>query len=231
VSEPLRVLIVDDDDIVADLHRAFVADLDGFVVTGSVGTGPDAVVAIRTHRPDIVLLDMHLPGFSGLEVLRITRGDRRTQPEVIAVTASRDVDSVRAARRAGVRHYLAKPFAAADLRARLEEVAREFAARTSSPAGDLAQGRIDALMAPAAMGGGLPKGLSPETLSAVSRALAKAPGSSARELGETLSLSRVSCRRYLEHLVDGGAARRTLDYATSGRPTTRYEPLGVDPPG
>lgn len=225
MTEPLRVLIVDDDEIVAELHRAFVTGLDGFVVSGAVGTGPDAVVAIRTHHPDIVLLDMHLPGFSGLEVLRITRADRSTQPEVIAVTAARDVDSVREARRAGVRHYLAKPFAAGDLRARLQEVGREFAARAGLPAGELPQGRIDALMSPAAGGGGLPKGLSAETLAVVHDALVKAPGSSASELGERLGLSRVSSRRYLEHLADGGAARRTLDYATSGRPTTRYEPI------
>ena len=225
VTEPLRVLIVDDDEIVAELHRAFVADLDGFVVAGAVGTGPDAVVAIRTHHPDIVLLDMHLPGFSGLEVLRITRADRRIQPEVIAVTAARDVDSVREARRAGVRHYLAKPFAAGDLRARLQEVGREFAARATVSGGELPQGRIDALMSPAAGGGGLPKGLSAETLAVVRDALVEAPGSSASELGERLGLSRVSSRRYLEHLADGGAARRTLDYSTSGRPTTRYEPI------
>jgi len=230
MTEPLRVLIVDDDEIVAELHRAFVADLDGFVVTGAVGTGPDAVAAIRNHRPDIVLLDMHLPGFSGLEVLRITRADRRPQPEVIAVTAARDVDSVREARRAGVRHYLAKPFAAGDLRARLQEVGREFA-RASDSGGELPQGRIDALMSPAAAGGGLPKGLSAETLLVVRDALVAAPGSSATEVGETLGLSRVSCRRYLEHLVDGGAARRTLDYKSSGRPTTRYEAIGADPPG
>jgi response regulator of citrate/malate metabolism len=231
VTEPLRVLIVDDDEIVAELHRAFVADLDGFVVAGAVGTGPDAVVAIRTRHPDIVLLDMHLPGFSGLEVLRITRADRRIQPEVIAVTAARDVDSVREARRAGVRHYLAKPFAAGDLRARLREVGREFAARATAAAtvGELPQGRIDAMMSPAAGGGGLPKGLSAETLAIVHNALVGAPGSSATELGERLGLSRVSSRRYLEHLADGGAARRTLDYTTSGRPTTRYEPIGAVP--
>lgn len=69
---------------------------------------------------------------------------------------------------------------------------------------------------------GLPKGLSPETLDRVAHALAGHPDSSAAELGETLQMSRVSARRYLEHLASTGRALRALDYSTKGRPSTRY---------
>jgi response regulator of citrate/malate metabolism len=227
MSEPLRVLIVDDDEIVARLHESFLTGLDGFVVCGVAATGPEAVAAIRTASPDVVLLDMHLPGFSGLEALRIVRGDRFRRFEVIAVTAARDVDTVRDARRAGVRHYLAKPFSADDLRRRLIDVARELAARPAQNAtAELAQSQIDALMTPSTPPIGPPKGISPETLHAVRSALADAPGASAAELGERIGLSRVSARRYLEHLVDGGAAHRSLDHAAAGRPTTRYRLAG-----
>lgn len=227
MSEPLRVLIVDDDEIVARLHESFLAGLDGFVVCGIAATGPEAVAAIRTTGPDIVLLDMHLPEFSGLEALRIVRGDRNRDFEVIAVTAARDVDTVRDARRAGVRHYLAKPFSADDLRRRLVDVGRDLAGRPAgvTPA-ELAQSQIDAMMAPTTSPAGPPKGISPETLETVRSALARAPGASAAELGDQLGLSRVSARRYLEHLVDGGAAHRSLDYAATGRPTTRYRLAG-----
>lgn len=77
---------------------------------------------------------------------------------------------------------------------------------------------------------GLPKGLSAETLERVSTALSLHPDSSAAELGEVLSISRVSARRYLEHLASTGRALRSLDYSTKGRPGTRYranEPLGA----
>lgn len=219
MSEPLRVLIVDDDEVVARLHEAFLESLDGFVVCGTAGTGPDAVAAIRTTAPDIVLLDMHLPGFSGLEVLRVVRADPSRRFEVVAVTAARDVDTVREARRAGVRHYLAKPFSSDDLRRRLADLRDEsVAARTSS----LAQSQIDDVMASRTWTGALPKGLTAETLEAIRSALAELPGGSAAEVGDRVGLSRVSARRYLEHLVNGGAASRALDYASAGRPTTRY---------
>jgi response regulator of citrate/malate metabolism len=217
---PLRVFVVDDDEIVASLHRDFVGRLDGFVTCGSAGTGPDAVGAIRELHPDIVLLDMHLPGFSGLELLRRIRTDRRPQPEVIAVTAARDLETVRDARLAGVRHYLAKPFSSADLRNRLQEVARDLALRT--PSTPLEQEQIDALMAPPTTGGGLPKGLSRSTLTNVLASLQGCREVTAAALGERLGLSRVSCRRYLEYLVESGVVVRNLDYSTSGRPSSRY---------
>ncbi len=225
MSEPLRVLIVDDDEIVARLHESFLARLDGFVVCGIAGTGPDAVAAIRATAPDIVMLDMHLPEFSGIEVLRVVRGDRGRRFEVIAVTAARDVDTVRDARRAGVRHYLAKPFSADDLRHRLGDVARELSALAGGrhENAPLGQAQIDELMTPRRSPAGLPKGLSPETLESVRSALAGSPGSSAAEVGARVGLSRVSSRRYLEHLVDGGAASRSLDHSAAGRPTTRYQ--------
>jgi two-component system CitB family sensor kinase len=69
---------------------------------------------------------------------------------------------------------------------------------------------------------GLPKGLSAETLALVVSALTEHPDASAAELGEVLSVSRVSARRYLEHLASTGQAMRSLDYSTKGRPGTRY---------
>lgn len=219
MNEPLRVLIVDDDEVVAHLHEAFLASLDGFVVCATASTGPEAVAAIRTTAPDIVLLDMHLPGFSGLEVLRVVRADPGRRFEVVAVTAARDVDTVREARRAGVRHYLAKPFSSDDLRRRLADLRDEFAVARPST---LAQSQIDEVMASRNWTGNLPKGLSVETLEAIREALEKLPGASAAEIGDHAGLSRVSARRYLEHLANGGAATRALDYATAGRPTTRY---------
>lgn len=69
---------------------------------------------------------------------------------------------------------------------------------------------------------GLPKGLSGETLERVSAALAARPEASATEIGDDLQISRVSARRYLEHLAATGQAVRSLDYGTKGRPSARY---------
>ena len=69
---------------------------------------------------------------------------------------------------------------------------------------------------------GLPKGLSAETLDRVAAALTARPDASATEIGADVQISRVSARRYLEHLASSGRAIRTLDYSTKGRPSTRY---------
>lgn len=74
---------------------------------------------------------------------------------------------------------------------------------------------------------GIPKGLSAETLERVSTALAARPDASATEIGDDLDISRVSARRYLEHLASSGRAIRTLDYSTKGRPSTRYRMNGA----
>ncbi|MCK6081243.1 response regulator [Microbacterium sp. EYE_5] len=189
-------------------------------LVGTAASGPDAVAAIRALSPDLVLLDVHLPGFSGIEALRAVRADASiTQPEVVAVTAARDVDTVRDARLMGVRHYLVKPFTAHELHDRIDDVIAERGAAASG--GHLDQSRIDAVMRPAARRS-LPKGLTRETLDLVHAALVRLDGGTAADVAGELGLSRVSCRRYLEHLADEGAARRTMDYATAGRPSTRY---------
>lgn len=224
VSARLRTIIVDDDVEVASLHAAFVSAHPAFEVVALAHGGPEALRLIADHRPDLVLLDFDLPGLSGLEVLRDVRAMGGSQPEVIAVTAARDVDSVRQARSSGIQHYLVKPFTALDLRARLDDVARDRLALVESAAQDgLAQREIDALMRTGARGTGqLPKGLSGETLVTVESALGSAPNSSAAEIAELSGISRVSARRYLEYLVAINRAEKTLDYATAGRPSTRF---------
>ncbi len=222
----LRVLVVDDARPVADLHGRFVAAHPGCELVGTAATGPEAVDAMRTLTPDLVLLDVHLPGFSGLDALRRIRADASLpQPDVIAVTAARNIDTVRSARLMGVRHYIVKPFTARELHDRIDDVLRERA-RLPHESTSLDQTEVDAVMRPTDRRP-LPKGLSPETLQLVAAALADADDASAADIAQAVGLSRVSCRRYLEHLADTGLATRTLDYSTSGRPGTRYRLVGA----
>ena len=223
VAPALRTVIVDDDVEVAALHGRFVAVHPAFAVVATAHSGPEALALIAEHRPDLVLLDFDLPGLSGLDVLRDVRALGGAQPEVIAVTAARDVDSVRQARSAGIQHYLVKPFTALSLQSRLDDVARDRLALLRSGVAELAQSDIDVLIRGGTRGRAqLPKGLSEATLASVEAALAAAPGSSAAEIAALAGLSRVSARRYLEYLVDVDRALRSLDYATAGRPSPRF---------
>ncbi len=223
MTEPLRVLVVDDDFMVASIHTRFVDRMEGFEVVGTAATGATALSEIARLRPDLVLLDVHLPDQTGIEVLRRLRGDGN-DVGVLMVTAAREAETVRAAAAGGAAHYLVKPFEYDDLRLRMEMYAEQVRALEDAPAG---QGAIDAVFSPVvrARNAPLPKGLSEPTLAsvvAVLGALDVSADVSAAECAEEVGISRVSARRYLEFCVETGRAEVRLQYGGAGRPQRRY---------
>ena len=215
----IRTLIVDDDVRVADIHRGYVEKVDGFAVAGVVHRGTDALRGVLDDEPDLILLDIYLPDLGGLEVCRRLRAAGNLT-DVIAVTAARDVDTVRGAIGLGVVQYLVKPFPFATFREKLERYA---AFRTKAQRhGEAEQGEIDAMLGELRSSSTvLPKGLSKETLDLVSKTLRDAEELGAAELAEQAGLSRVTARRYLEHLVEQHGATLELRYG-GGRPEHRY---------
>jgi response regulator of citrate/malate metabolism len=222
----IDVLVVDDDFMVARVHRGYVERVPGFRVVEEAHTGAAALDAVDRLRPDLVLLDIYLPDMTGLDVLQSLRG-RDGSVDVIAVTAAREVETIRAAMLGGVAQYLVKPFGFAALRERLEQYAdaRRTLAGMAEPGQDDVD-RVFRLMRGAGsstLDTTLPKGLSAQTCELVSQVLQEADGDlSAREAAERAGLSRVSARRYLEHLVETRAARLQLRYGAAGRPEHRY---------
>jgi response regulator of citrate/malate metabolism len=166
---------------------------------------------------------VYLPDLGGLDVLRRLRADG-DDVEVIAVTAARDLETVRRARLLGVRHYLVKPFSGASLAERLDDVRRNIAADRALPGTTLDQRAVDRVLGiPSKRDAALPKGLSSASLERVAAELAAREGdASAAEIAGALGMSRVSARRYLEHLVGTGAALVAPRYGTAGRPEHRY---------
>ncbi|TDW90789.1 response regulator of citrate/malate metabolism [Kribbella pratensis] len=216
----IKVLVVDDDFMVARIHRGFVDRVDGFEVVGTANTGDQAVAALGELSPDLVLLDLYLPDIFGLDLIARLRA---VQPDVdiLVITAAREADAVRGAVRQGVVNYLLKPFGFEDLRARLREYARR---RASVPDQVTSQADVDRVLAPARqLVNRLPKGLSQETADLVTAALRAAPDNlSAAECAEKVGISRVSARRYLEFFAAQGQAEVSLRYGTTGRPERRY---------
>ncbi|MGZ0148721.1 response regulator [Kribbella sp. WER1] len=216
----ITVLVVDDDFMVARIHRGFVDRVDGFEVVGTANSGDAAVTALETLTPDLVLLDLYLPDVFGLDLIARLRA---VQPsvDILVITAAREADAVRGAVRQGVVNYLLKPFGFDDLRLRLQEYARR---RASIPSQVTSQADVDRVLAPARpLTNRLPKGLSQETTDLVTTALRNTPDNlSAAECAELIGISRVSARRYLEYLTTQGQAEVTLRYGTTGRPERRY---------
>jgi two-component system CitB family response regulator len=220
------VLVVDDDFMVARIHRGFVDRLDGFTVAGEAHTGAEALAAVERLRPDIVLLDVYLPDIGGLEVLEQLRTGRHADTDVIVVTAARDVETVSRSLQLGARQYLIKPFGKRDLHDRLLQVRRlreELATRGEEAVRQHEVDRFFGTTPVSAPANRLPKGLSAVTMeSVVARLRELTEPCSATSLGEDVGLSRVSARRYLDHLVKIGVVRVELRYGDVGRPEHLY---------
>lgn len=215
----IKVLIVDDDFMVARIHSGFVSQMPGFEVSGVARTGAQALEEVRRVRPDLVLLDIHLPDIYGLDLLGQLRA-AVPELDVLVISAAREAETVRRALRGGIVHYLMKPFTQEDLHQRLDHYRRTY--RSLGSADTAEQSDVDAVFGTAGSDKPLPKGCGAETMERVQSALRLAESDlSALEVGEMLGLSRVSARRYLEYLHESGSVQVDLKYG-GGRPERRY---------
>lgn len=230
MTEAIRVLVVDDDEMNAAAHAEYVRRLAGFEVAGIAHSGAETLRLLQASlratpddRVDLILLDMNLPDLRGLEVARRIRSSG-IAVDVIAVTAVRDVALVREAISLGVLMYLMKPFTFATFAEKLRGY-QEFRAGFDGEASVATQTRVDQTMAnlrnPTRIH--LDKGLTHETLDRVARSIPSDGGAiSATQLALELGISRVTARRYLEHLVDQALVERTARYGALGRPEIEY---------
>jgi len=103
----IRVLVVDDHDLVRTGITRMLADIDGLLVVGEASTGEEALLKVREARPDVVLMDVKMPGIGGLEA---TRKLMRSQPDikVVAVTVCEEDPFPTRLLQAGAAGYLTK---------------------------------------------------------------------------------------------------------------------------
>ena len=224
----IGTLVVDDDFRVSGIHAAYVSRVAGFSVVGQAGGLEETMRAVRELRPDLLLLDVHLPDGSGLDVLRRLMGNKGARrPDALVITAARDVGTVRTAMQLGALGYLVKPFGFPALAERLTAY-RELCQRVDAldPTAEHDQADVDALFhagRPPARPPVPVKGLTPETLALVRDAVRAADCDlSAQEVVEITGISRATAQRYLSYLAREGVVRLELRYGTSGRPEHRY---------
>ncbi len=215
----IKVLVVEDEPLLAAAHSAYVQRVPGFVVVGEAHTGQEAMALLKRVDVDVILLDFHLPDVHGLDLCRALRAAGHGA-DVLAVTSARDLEVVRSAISLGVTQYLLKPFTFAVFKDKLER----YVAYRRQRGEVAAQHQVDRMLA--ALRGPtsdtLPKGLGAETLDAIVEALRARPGQSAAEIAVRTGTSRVTARRYLEHLVETGRATRATRHGGAGRPEVQY---------
>ncbi|MDO5500880.1 MAG: response regulator transcription factor [Propionibacteriaceae bacterium] len=120
-SRPVTVLVTDDDLVFRQLLAAFLEDDDAIEVTGQAIDGADALRQYRALRPDLVLMDIHMPVKDGIDATRALL-DHDPDACVLALTVMADVETVAAMLRAGARGYLLKDTTPASLREHIHTV-------------------------------------------------------------------------------------------------------------
>ncbi|WP_422671644.1 response regulator [Billgrantia kenyensis] len=231
--EEYGILIVEDDFRIAEIHRAFIEQSEGFAVVGMARNGAEARDLMARHGSAVhlVLLDAYLPDVEGLELLWALRHDY-LHVDIVMVTAAREVDTISEALRGGIFDYLIKPVEATRMTQMLASFRREREALAARS--EMSQEELDRVLARLRPEGttsasvrSLPKGIDRLTLRTVVAALESAAQPlAAMDVARAMGASRSTARRYLEFLVSVQVVGAELGYGDVGRPERRYRLVG-----
>lgn len=221
----LRVLIVEDDPMVADINRKFTEAVIGFVVAGTARNGQEALLLLEKEKPDLLILDVYMPEVDGVSVLSLLRKSD-IPVDVIMVTAAGDTETVARIMRQGVIDYIVKPFKFERYRAALESYL-EFRKKLSHKS-TLSQNDLDTMLSVKTESQqDTPKNFHVQTMNSIIDFMLSHPEAlSAEEVAAGTGVSRVTARRYLEYLVTQGRLQMLLDYVAVGRPIHRFKVKG-----
>ena len=225
-----RVVIVEDDPMVSFLNRTYMEKDARFQVVQTFQNGQAALELAERNPADLVILDVYMPVFTGLELLAPS-GPRRLRIDAIMVTAANDAPTVDALLKLGVVDYLVKPFTYE----RFQQALDTFCRHREAVAGEaVSQGALDQLFYPRASRlrrarapAQRPPGEHPGTGPRRSARRAAAGPHQRRPRPTRPGLSVVTVRRYVNYLVERGEASSTVNYDTGGRPCRLYHIPGV----
>ncbi|AIG26351.1 response regulator [Brevibacillus laterosporus] len=220
-----RVVIIEDDPMVQELHRLFIQQVEGFTVIGVASNGLEGLSMIQELQPDLAIMDIFMPSQNGIETLKQLRsGDNPV--EIIVITAAKDMETIQTMMRHGAFDYIMKPFKFERIKQALDNFSK-YAKQTGEHA-TMSQSELDSLLfgQPAKQERQqqeLPKGLHSITMHQIKQFMVEQKQSmSAEEVAEHVGLARVTARRYLEYLERTQMVERDVQYGGVGRPVNRY---------
>lgn len=213
MTVPLRVLILDDDFRVAQLHQGIVEEHAGVGVAETVRSLAEARDSMRASRPDLLIADVFLPDGDGIALVREYGID------AILISAADDAPTVRRALRSGAVGYLVKPFERRALSGLLDRYVRY----RNLLDGDrtLRQEDVDRALA-ILHGAGEPVSVSRSATEQLVLAALGDGERSAAEIGERVGISRATAQRHLAALAARAVVDVRLNYGSTGRPEHRY---------
>ncbi|MFB5673471.1 response regulator [Paenibacillus terreus] len=228
-NEPTRIVLIEDDSMVLEIHRQFIEKAGPYKVIGTAANGHDGMEMLRRLKPELAILDMYMPVQDGLTTLGQLRQEQ-LNIDVIAITAANDPETIRRVLQLGAVDYIMKPFQFE----RVKQALAQYTAKRGRLAdgGSLSQTELDRLLHGREHSGAagnqeeqeLPKGLQAMTLRQIIAFMGEQDGSrSAEEVAEGTGLARVTARRYLEYLQKKGVLLLDVQYGGVGRPVNRYK--------
>lgn len=223
----IKVLIVEDDPMVAALNQQYVERIDGFIVSDNAANTDEAIELLAEKEIDLILLDIHMPGMNGIDFLRWIR-EQKQDLDVILITAASEILQVRQALRLGAADYLIKPFEFSRFQEALVQYKNHH--HKFKDKNRVSQQELDRLLRRKNTSGlatqtlpALPKGLTKTTLHTINEVICmqKTRTFSTEELAQAVNISRVSVRKYLKFLTDIDYLEEDLIYGV-GRPIYQY---------
>ena len=217
----VHVLLVAENSPETASYVRTIANTPGFSLLSSVSTSEEALSYLEALNVDLLLIDQFITSMTGIELLMHIR---RIGLEVDAILLStvRESGNVQLALRYGVVDYLVRPVAPERFRAALVRYRDTIRAMTDQAT--IGQEDIDQLLRTSpGTGFALPKGLDRLTLERVLEDLRRTPEErSTQDIADSVGLSRVTTRKYLDYLKETGEVSRRLEYRASGRPLALY---------
>ena len=218
-----EVVIVEDDFRVADINRSVTEQVKGFKVVKIAYTAAEALSYVSEKCPDLMIIDIYLPDFNGIELIKKLR--KKEYPvDFILITAAHDPETVENSMRYGVFDYIIKPFVFTRFKESLENYRRYNSSILSSE--DCDQNKIDKFISHNKNFSDikeLPKGITDFTLNKVNSAINNVPDSfTIDNIISEIDLSKITVRRYLEFLRETGVLKKTFKHKKIGRPTILY---------
>jgi DNA-binding NarL/FixJ family response regulator len=193
MSEPIRILVADDHLVVRMGLETLIRLQDDMTVVAEASSGPEVVELYRTHRPDVTLMDLRMPGLSGAAAIAAIR-EIDSRARVIVLTIHKGDEAVYQAVRAGARGYLIKDVSSDVL---LETIRSVHRGRRCIPS-DLASRAVERMAL---------EDLTPREIEILKRV---ARGLGNKEIADELSISRATAKNHVASIIAKmGAQDRT----------------------
>ncbi|MBT2696233.1 response regulator [Bacillus sp. ISL-40] len=221
---PLKVLLIEDDPMVREVHRQFIDRIEGFSIIGIASNGMEGLRLVKELSPDLAIIDIYMPYMGGLEMLSELRSEAYSV-DVIAITAASDIETIARVRQQGAVDYIIKPFTFDRIKKSLDNY-KNYRVKLGEKKA-LLQEELDQILfidsKEESERESLPKGLNMNTLIKITDFISQEKEPiSAEEVAESIGMARVTARRYLDYLEKEGKVKIHIHYGGVGRPINRY---------